>query len=112
MRRVCGSLFYKFNQLEFAFIQNKLKLFRLHYLQFGYANVSLGCVTCDCNASGSIEKFCDTHSGQCPCKMGIEGLHCDECVEGFYGLSIDGCQGNLKPFVVCRMPLQSNARVG
>lgn len=27
--------------------------------------------------------------------MGVEGLRCDECVEGFYGLSTDGCQGKL-----------------
>lgn len=48
---------------------------------------------CGCNISGSIEHFCDTHTGQCPCKMGVEGLRCDECEEGFYGLSSDGCQG-------------------
>lgn len=52
-------------------------------------------MACSCNTSGSIENFCDTHTGQCPCKMGVEGLQCDECVEGFYGLSSDGCQGKL-----------------
>lgn len=57
--------------------------------------MSLGCPPCSCNVSGSIENFCDTHTGQCPCKMGVEGLQCDECTDGFYGISTDGCQGNL-----------------
>lgn len=30
--------------------------------------------------------------------MGVEGLRCDECEEGFYGLSTDGCQGKLPLF--------------
>lgn len=61
--------------------------------QFGFANVSLGCPLCNCNISGSIQQFCDTHTGQCPCKMGVDGLKCDECFDGFFGLSEDGCQG-------------------
>lgn len=74
--------------------ENLLKI-TFFFLQFGFANISLGCVPCDCNASGSIEHFCETSTGQCPCKMGVEGLRCDECEEGFYGLSDDGCQGKL-----------------
>lgn len=61
--------------------------------QFGYANISLDCAPCNCNKSGSIETFCDTHTGQCPCKIDVEGLQCDICVDGFFGLSNDGCQG-------------------
>lgn len=67
------------------------------YFQFGYANVSLGCEPCNCNTNGSIQTFCDTHTGQCPCKMGVEGLKCDECSDGFFGL-LDGCQGKYKNY--------------
>lgn len=70
-------------------------VFEFHLPQFGYANISLGCPACSCNISGSIENFCDRITGQCLCKMGVEGLQCDECIEGFYGHSTDGCQGKL-----------------
>lgn len=62
-------------------------------LQFGFANVSLDCQPCNCNKDGSVENYCDTHSGQCPCKMGVEGLLCDECQDGYYDLTSEGCDG-------------------
>lgn len=72
----------------------KLFLFSFSMAQFGFADIVLGCASCDCNQNGSIGAFCDTHTGQCPCKLGVEGLKCDSCADEFYGHS-NGCQGNL-----------------
>lgn len=68
--------------------------------QFGYANISLDCAPCDCNVNGSLEKYCDTESGQCPCKMGVTGLQCDQCLDEYYELTSNGCLGEFetKPF--------------
>lgn len=61
----------------------------------GYANVSLNCPPCNCNEYGSTQKSCDQQTGQCLCKSNVHGLTCDECDEMFYGLSSDGCEGEL-----------------
>lgn len=62
-------------------------------LQFGFANVSLDCQPCNCNEIGSLENFCDTRTGKCPCKMGVEGLLCDRCEDNYFNLTSDGCNG-------------------
>uniref|UniRef100_A0A669CLA0 Laminin, beta 2-like n=1 Tax=Oreochromis niloticus TaxID=8128 RepID=A0A669CLA0_ORENI len=62
------------------------------------------CVACDCDPVGSLEGgVCDTHTdfemgmiaGQCRCKVNVKGTRCDDCKEGYYGLSQNdplGCQ--------------------
>uniref|UniRef100_A0A3B3DE37 Usher syndrome 2A (autosomal recessive, mild) n=1 Tax=Oryzias melastigma TaxID=30732 RepID=A0A3B3DE37_ORYME len=38
---------------------------------------SLGCLPCVCDSSGTVaEGVCDTMTGQCPCKEGVEGFFC------------------------------------
>lgn len=62
------------------------------------------CVACDCDPVGSLEGgVCDSHTdldmgmiaGQCRCKSNVKGTRCDDCKEGYYGLSQNdqlGCQ--------------------
>uniref|UniRef100_A0AAX7TEQ7 Laminin, beta 2-like n=1 Tax=Astatotilapia calliptera TaxID=8154 RepID=A0AAX7TEQ7_ASTCA len=62
------------------------------------------CISCDCDPVGSLEGgVCDTHTnfemgmiaGQCRCKVNVKGTRCDDCKEGYYGLSQNdplGCQ--------------------
>ncbi|KAM6217822.1 usherin isoform 2-T2 [Rhynchocyon petersi] len=51
-----------------------------------------GCEPCLCNPSGSVNEFCNPLSGQCECKEGARGLHCDSCRENFFGLDISSCK--------------------
>uniref|UniRef100_A0AAY5KX69 Laminin, beta 2-like n=1 Tax=Esox lucius TaxID=8010 RepID=A0AAY5KX69_ESOLU len=60
------------------------------------------CTACDCDPVGSMEGgVCDSHTdldmgmigGQCRCKPNVKGARCDDCKEGFYGLSQNDPQG-------------------
>lgn len=53
----------------------------------------MDCPPCACNTNGSTDVFCDTQTGQCPCKMGVEGTKCDECIDTYFGLTSNGCSG-------------------
>ncbi|NXU89943.1 USH2A protein, partial [Xiphorhynchus elegans] len=41
---------------------------------------------------GSVNQFCNPLSGQCNCKERVKGLHCDTCMDNFYGLDVTGCK--------------------
>ncbi|NXU70580.1 USH2A protein, partial [Oreotrochilus melanogaster] len=51
-----------------------------------------GCEPCWCNIHGSVNQFCNPLSGQCNCKERVKGLHCDTCMDNFYGLNVTGCK--------------------
>lgn len=64
--------------------------------QSGYGNLDLDCPACECHVNGSANGVCHKLSGQCECKLGVEGIKCDQCQEEFFGLSEefpDGCEG-------------------
>uniref|UniRef100_A0A0N5BNI8 Laminin subunit beta-1 n=1 Tax=Strongyloides papillosus TaxID=174720 RepID=A0A0N5BNI8_STREA len=46
---------------------------------------------CDCDKTGSISNICNGNGGQCLCKKNVIGRRCDECSEGTYGFSPNGC---------------------
>lgn len=43
----------------------------------------VGCRPCACTL-GSMKPQCD-HQGQCPCRIGYDGLRCEKCAKGYYG---------------------------
>ncbi|XP_055883837.1 laminin subunit beta-1-like [Biomphalaria glabrata] len=53
-----------------------------------------GCEPCSCNPDGTIPGVgCDMDTGMCRCKRYVTGKNCDECYNGFYGLSADNRHG-------------------
>ncbi|MBN3300896.1 LAMB4 protein, partial [Amia calva] len=68
------------------------------------ANDPYSCIPCDCDPEGSVNNgLCKPHSdpqagavaGHCICKDNVEGVRCDRCKPGYYGISRDdpkGCQ--------------------
>ncbi|XP_074675247.1 laminin subunit alpha-2 isoform X2 [Strix aluco] len=63
--------------------------------RLGYWNYPR-CVACQCFLTGTDPQSCDTelgkcscvdHTGQCSCKVNVEGVHCDRCKSGTFGLS-------------------------
>ncbi|XP_072039253.1 laminin subunit alpha-1-like [Amphiura filiformis] len=55
-----------------------------------------GCLSCNCFTSGTINgsNTCNkTSNGQCPCKANIFDRRCDQCQDGFFGLSADNPDG-------------------
>ncbi|XP_077145501.1 laminin subunit alpha-2 isoform X2 [Ranitomeya variabilis] len=62
----------------------------------GYRNYP-HCVSCDCSLAGSKPENCDRETekcpcaeetGQCNCKMNVEGVHCDRCKLSTFGLHV------------------------
>uniref|UniRef100_A0A663M1F7 Laminin subunit alpha-2 n=1 Tax=Athene cunicularia TaxID=194338 RepID=A0A663M1F7_ATHCN len=63
--------------------------------RLGYWNYPR-CAACQCFLTGTDPQSCDTesgkcscvdHTGQCSCKVNVEGVHCDRCKSGTFGLS-------------------------
>ncbi|XP_076156222.1 usherin [Alosa pseudoharengus] len=46
-----------------------------------------GCRPCGCHVNGSVHQFCNPFSGRCECREQAQGLLCDACAPGYYGLS-------------------------
>ncbi|CAG2238788.1 USH2A [Mytilus edulis] len=57
--------------------------------QYHYGiNKNNGCEPCNCNTSGTqnANKTCDLTTGECDCKSLVEGIQCNTCKNGTYGL--------------------------
>ena len=55
-----------------------------------------GCTSCNCSAAGtqpSLLDKCNKNTGQCDCKLNVEGTNCDQCKQGFYNLLQSNPQG-------------------
>nr|XP_046250599.1 laminin subunit beta-4 [Scatophagus argus] len=59
------------------------------------------CKECSCDRRGTEVTqcplgspcFCDSRTGQCPCRAGVVGVLCDECEDGYWNLDgVSGCQ--------------------
>lgn len=49
-----------------------------------------GCDSCGCHGNGSLHQFCNPFSGRCECKEHVQGMQCDACAPGYYGLTTLG----------------------
>ncbi|XP_008410073.1 netrin-4-like [Poecilia reticulata] len=54
------------------------------------------CKPCSCHPVGSVPSaggtICGPSTGECTCKPGVEGPHCDKCIMGYWGLHEYGCR--------------------
>ncbi|XP_055432926.1 netrin-4 isoform X6 [Bubalus kerabau] len=56
------------------------------------------CKLCSCHPVGSAVlpfssvTFCDPSNGDCPCKPGVAGPHCERCMVGYWGFGDYGCR--------------------
>ncbi|XP_054830970.1 laminin subunit alpha-2 [Eublepharis macularius] len=62
--------------------------------RLGYRNYPQ-CIACECLTAGTEQHTCDSemekcscadHTGQCTCKVNVEGVYCDRCKPGRFGL--------------------------
>lgn len=58
-------------------------------------NRSFLCLPCNCDRTGTVNGslLCDKSTGQCPCKLGVTGLHCNQCESHRYHLTVGSFQG-------------------
>ncbi|XP_076065553.1 agrin-like isoform X2 [Oratosquilla oratoria] len=49
-----------------------------------------GCTPCGCSAFGSVRDDCEQMTGQCVCRVGVEGKKCNRCPTGLI-LGVGGC---------------------
>uniref|UniRef100_A0A8C0V279 Usherin n=1 Tax=Cyanistes caeruleus TaxID=156563 RepID=A0A8C0V279_CYACU len=65
----------------------------------GYHRVQKGpsflCLPCNCEKAGTVNGslLCDKSTGQCPCKAGVTGLRCSQCMQQTYNLSLSNAHG-------------------
>ncbi len=58
--------------------------------------MTVGCETCKCDPMGAYNISCSVNTGQCFCKPGVTGQHCDRCLPNHYGFSSEGCSRMFK----------------
>uniref|UniRef100_A0A7M6DNL5 Uncharacterized protein n=2 Tax=Clytia hemisphaerica TaxID=252671 RepID=A0A7M6DNL5_9CNID len=46
---------------------------------------------CKCDDIGSLDDDCNPHLGQCKCKTGVTGRTCNQCMDGYFNLTVNGC---------------------
>ncbi|CAL8340214.1 unnamed protein product [Lota lota] len=70
-----------------------------HRQPFLPLNSPHACIRCWCDPQGSLSlqhreegPWCNPRSGQCPCKAGVRGVRCSQCMPGHWGFGEEGCQ--------------------
>ncbi|KAM5206303.1 usherin isoform 2-T2 [Hipposideros larvatus] len=58
-------------------------------------NDSFLCLPCNCDKTATVNGslLCDKWTGQCPCKSGVTGLHCNQCEPHRYNLTVGDSRG-------------------
>ncbi|XP_061735051.1 usherin isoform X2 [Nerophis ophidion] len=74
--------------------------------RYGYHTLelrnSLGCLSCMCDISGTVlDDVCDSWTGQCPCREGVEGAQCTNCAPNFYNATSNIQNGSFHGCVPC-----------
>lgn len=58
------------------------------YCQDGFYNLTaenlFGCVDCECDVGGAVNKICDKTAGQCTCRPRIEGVQCTQPLQAHF----------------------------
>ena len=57
------------------------------------------CYPCNCYNIGSYGRSCDI-TGQCRCRTGVIGRRCDSCASKFAQVTLRGCEGKNKNYLV------------
>ena len=71
-------------------------LARCDYGYYGDAlDPAVGCVPCNCDPAGSVADYCDSTTGQCPCRAGLQGRDCTTCPDRHVHTA-RGCQGEVR----------------
>ena len=55
-----------------------------------YVHIAICATACECDINNSVSLLCD--DGQCSCTLGIAGMQCNECEDGWYNFTSSGCQ--------------------
>ena len=42
---------------------------------------------CSCHRNQSLSGFCDSVTGQCPCRANFSGRDCSECPDGLHNIN-------------------------
>ncbi|XP_004700202.1 usherin [Echinops telfairi] len=65
------------------------------YVHVQQQNNSFLCLPCHCDGTGTVNGslLCEKSTGQCHCKLGVTGLHCNQCKPHRYNLTIGNFQG-------------------
>lgn len=67
----------------------------IYFLPLSSAPYYTSSPACACSLAGSVTRLCDKFTGQCQCRPGAFGQHCDGCQAGHWGFpSCRPCQCN------------------
>ncbi|XP_033120753.1 laminin subunit alpha-1-like [Anneissia japonica] len=60
-----------------------------------YGLPTQSCQSCSCDLVGTLVPICDVMTGQCPCRTGVGGRTCSQCMPTWINFGITGCESKL-----------------